>query len=121
MIKELLDWIETKTSYIIGTDLYLGTLPTDDDDGIAAFQVGGDENESGMQAVQINFIALNIDYTSCETYINDIYQLLAYSKGIQLATEYIHNSIPMGIPRYLGINEHKRSRWSASFVLYLTR
>lgn len=121
MLKELLDWIESKTSYVVGTNLFLANIPDDVDDGIACFQAGGDENESNLNSIQVNFIATGIDYTTAETLINDIYLLLAYSKGIQLASSYILNSVPMGIPRFLTINEHKRYVFSASFIIYKDR
>lgn len=122
MINELVDYIETNTSLVIGTDLWPNYFPKEEDLGVTISLVGGTENESLMQRhlLQIMSIAAdaNTAYTNCET----VYELFAFNNGMTLLTAgLIFNCVSMSTPKFVHINKHNYPVYTASVVIIKAR
>jgi hypothetical protein len=119
--RDIVNYIESKTSHVIGTNLFLGHLPDTNSNGIIVSHSGGDENESLMQRWNVYIIAHYNDYQTANDKLEAIYNLLAFSNGITITSGYIHNIVPMKLPGFITVTEQNKHVFSFSLVCYITR
>ena len=103
--KELVDYIESATTLIVGTDLFLGVYPTDDRVGVLISDLGGPHNDTDMGAFQILINARYQDYQTTIEKIKSVYNLLAYSNGFTLTSYTVFNTVPVSMPQFLGTDD----------------
>lgn len=120
MLNELLDYIETSTGLVVGTELFKGYLPPTTD-GIAVSQRGGIETDSLMQRIVLSIGAAYNDYSTAEEKITTVYELLAHNNGIQLASSSLFNCAPLSLPTYLTITDEGKHLFTFTFVAFKER
>lgn len=116
--KEILLYIESNTTYIVGHDIFQGY--TIGAQGVAVYQIGGVLSESGMEMVTLHIASIQQDYITAEDKLNDIWRLFTNSKGFSTTNLTVHNSIPNKYPSYIGVDEEDNHIFTASFNIYFT-
>lgn len=117
--RELLLHLETKTSYIVGTDMFMGVFPVGDETGILIYEFGGDENDTNLKASNIQIAVQADDYDTANDTIHSIWDVLAYSKGITLGNGvYLFNTTPLKYPGFVTTTEHDKYLFTCSIIAY---
>jgi hypothetical protein len=117
--KELLDYVESETILIIGTDLFWGIYPAEDRIGILLSDLGGTHNDTDMGTIQILINARYQDYQTTTKKIELVYNLLAYSNGFTLTSYTVFNSVPVSMPQFLGKSDTGLLMFSAIVNLFM--
>ena len=60
--REILDYIESQTSLVIGTNLFLGNLADGVDTGVILFDNPGEQNDTGMLRFIVGINSIARDY-----------------------------------------------------------
>jgi len=116
--KELLDYVESETTLIVGTDLFWGIYPLEDRVGVLLSDLGGTHNDTDMGTIQILINAKYQDYQTTMTKIELVYNLLAYSNGFTLTSYTVFNSVPVSMPQFLGKDDTGLLMFSAIVNLF---
>lgn len=117
--RELLLYLEEETSYVVGTDMFQGVFPDDIEDGFLFTQISGTENESNLKSITVHVTSMQEDYDTANDTINEIYDLLSYSRGLTLPNgTYVFNSVPMKFPSFITTTEHDKYVFTCSFTFY---
>lgn len=121
MIKELADYIKSKTSFIPGTTLQVNNeIPTAPDRCIIMLDdIGGKENfyVPSLSEPYIRFVAKSINYDEAITDINIIRTLFHRREQFDLPvvesgkTYKIQFSYSGGRPQYIGVDEKRRHQY----------
>ena len=116
--KEILDYIEIKTSLEIGTNLFLGNLADGVDAGVILFDGAGQENDTGLFRFIVGINSIARDYYTAKVNCVLAFSPLAYSNGFTVDGRKFFNTTVMSNPAYLGLNEKGYSMFSASIIAY---
>jgi len=116
--KELLDYVESETTLIVGTDLFWGLYPEEDRVGVLISDLGGTENDSRMATAQILINARYQDYLTTLTQIKLVYNILAFSNGFTLPSYYVNNTVPVSMPSFLGKDDRGLVMFSSIINLF---
>ena len=125
MIKEIVQYIEDNTDFIIGTDLFAGFAPPEIEDCVIAIESGGRPNFYLTDYVEktIQIVARNKDYWKARDDADEIYVLLHGQGGITLpkvgnGKEYYVNTMEaISVPQSVGQDEKGLFNISTNFVL----
>jgi len=116
--KDIVTYINTKTSLVLGQDLFLGFLPQDDSVGVVIAESGGYENETNMLRINLQIVSIAEDYTTAEAKCSMVYNALVYSNGFTITSGYVFNCVPINTPTYIGLNEHQQVIMTCNIALY---
>ena len=116
--KDIVTYLDTNTDFVVGTDLFLGDLPINKDVGVAITEVGGVENDTNMQQVQLHIVSIADDYTTADADCYTVYNALVYANGFTIASGYVFNVVPINTPTYIGLNEHEKVIMTCRVALY---
>ena len=119
--REILDYIEANTSFVIGTDMFQGRILDTNTNGVVISHDGGIENESLMNEQPIHFASHYDDYDTANDKLVILYNLLVFSNGLTLASEYVFNITPLKLVGFVAVTEQNKYIFSFSVVCYLTR
>lgn len=119
--RELIDYIEANTDFIIGGDLFQGKLPDTNTNGVIVSHSGGYENDTNLMALTVHFASHYNDYDTANDRLEVIYNLLANSNGLTIASGYIFNSVPLKLVGFVTVTEENKYIFSCSVVCYITR
>ena len=118
---EIIDYIVSETSLVVGTDIFQAILPTTNDNGIVVSSSGGTESDSLMQSYMVDIACQYNDYDTASDNLTTVYNLLAYSNGFTLASGVAHNSTPIKLPGFVTITDQNKYIFSCSLICYITR
>ncbi len=122
MTREIIDYICSQTTFVVGTDIFQAKLTSTNDTGIIVTHSGGGENDSLMQYYQVNFIAIYDDYDTSQENLEVIWNLLSYSNGFTLSSgDYVHNSTGLKLPGFITVTEQNKYVFSCSVICNITR
>lgn len=116
--KQVLDYVESKTTLTIGTDLFLGNLADGVDTGVILFDGPGQDNDTGMLRFIIGINSIARDYATARVNCILAFTPLAYSNGFTIDNKKFFNTTVMSNPAYVGLNEKGYSMFSASIIAY---
>lgn len=126
MLKEITQYIEDNTSWVIGTDLYAGFRP--EGSAVRCLVVldntGGRANyylrDAGDKLVQV--VSRSNDYFQAKEDLTEIHDLLHGASGITLPVvdggdEYLANTIEaLNLPQSIGQNDKGEWEFSVNFI-----
>lgn len=124
MIKELCDYIATKTTFIEGTTLQVGHREQAAPDRCVVVQEtgGGDTNfdQPDMEWAQIQVVARGVSYSNARDDAKAVHAVLHGAAGLTIgtapATQYIVGAITaVNPPQYIGRDERRRHEFSTNY------
>jgi len=124
MIKELAQYIEDHSAFVIGATLQVGHREQDAPDRCVVIQetAGGDTNfwQTDMEWLQIQVVARGVTYFNARDDARTIHALLHGAAGLTIgvapATEYIIGAITaVAPPQYIGQDEELRYEYSTNY------
>ena len=129
MIKEIAQYVENKTSMVIGTDLFAGFRPQYAPDSCAVLILTGGMGDfyvPGKAELTLQAITRDVNYHEAYNRANVIYWLLNGGKGLTLPVvddgQWIVNaSEANAIPQSIGQDEKSRYEFSVNFILRISR
>ncbi len=119
--REMLDYIEANTAFVIGTDLFQAKLPDTNVNGVIVTHAVVDENDTLMQVIQINCASHYDDYDTANDQLVLIYDLLAYCNGLTIASGYVYNVVPIKPVGFITVTDENKYIFSFSVICYITR
>jgi hypothetical protein len=119
--RELIDYMVANSPFVVGTDLFQGKIPSTNLDGVVVTHMVVDENDTLMQAIQINCASHYIDYDTANDKLTLLYNLLAYCNGLTLASGYVYNVVPIKPVGFITVTDENKYIFSFSVVCYITR
>jgi len=130
MIKEIATYIESKTSLVIGTDLFAGWRPQDIQDTCSVIietgGAGGSMWLSDRQDKTIQVLSRAKDYYDARGEAYKIYSILNAGKGLTLpdlgdGDFRINVSEAIQIPANMGQDEKGRWEFSTNYILRISQ
>ena len=124
MIKELAQYIEDNSAFVIGTTLQVLSREQDAPDRCVVIQetAGGDTNfwQKDMEWLQIQVVARGMTYFNARDDARAIHALLHGAAGLTIGvapgTEYIVGAITaVAAPQYIGQDEERRYEFSTNY------
>ena len=119
--RDIIFWLEANSTYVAGTDLFLGMMPNTDTEGIVLAQAGGFENESNMVQTTLLINSIYTDYDSAVDNLQAVYNLLSHSGGLVTANYSFFNSVPIKYPGFVGRTPDGDYLGSCSIQLFFER
>lgn len=128
MVKEIAQYIENKTSFDVGTDLFAGAVPPSAvGDCIIVIDGGGKPNFylTDAKEVLIQIISRATDYHTAMTNANALFALLHGAAGITLPIIvegeeiYVNTIEAISVPQSLGQDEKGLFNISTNYVFRL--
>ena len=116
--KDIVKYLDTNTSFTVGSNLFLGYIPLEKETGVAIAEVGGWENDTNMLRVMLHITSIADDYETAETNCYIAYNKLVYSNGFTIDSGYVFNCVPISTPIYIGLNEHQKVIMTCSIAIY---
>ncbi len=122
MIKQLCQWIEDNSAFLIGTTLQAGHREQDAPDRCVVVQEpsGGDTNfwQTDMEWVMVQVIARGLTYFNARDDARAIHAILHGAAGIEFGTSpdiYVATITAMNPPQYIGQDERRRYEFSTNY------
>jgi len=124
MLKELAQYIEDHSAFVIGTTLQVGHREQTAPDRCVVIQetAGGDTNfwQKDMEWLQVQVVARGKTYFNARDDARAIHALLHGAAGLTIglapATEYIVGAITaVAAPQYIGQDEERRYEFSTNY------
>jgi hypothetical protein len=119
--REMIAYVASKLSLVVGTDLFQGNIPDTNATGIIVTHSGGNENETLMQRLNIHFASHYNDYDTANDKLQAVYELLAYCNGLTLTSGYVFNVVPLKLPGFVTLTEQNKYIFSCSLACFITR
>jgi hypothetical protein len=126
MLKELSDWIEANSTYILGTTLQCGHRPPSAPDRCAVVQEtgGGDTNfdQTDMEWVQIQIVTRAETYFDARDDARALHDLLHGAAGVEFGTGanvFRATITAVNPPQYIGQDETRRFEFSTNYRVAL--
>jgi len=120
--REIIEYICDNTAFVVGTDIFQAKLTGTNDVGIVVTHSGGVENESLMQSIMVNFVAIYDDYDTSQEKLETVWNMFSYSNGFTLSSgNYVHNSTGLKLPGFITVTEQNKYVFSCSIICNITR
>ena len=119
--REMMDYIEANTAFVIGTDLFQGKIPDTNSNGIVISHNGGIENDTLLQSIPVHFASCYNDYDTANDQLIIVHDLVSHCNGLTLASGYVHNIVPLKLAGFVDVTEQNKYIFSFSVVCYITR
>lgn len=116
--KDITKYINDNTAFVVGTDLFLGTLPIEKETGVVIAAIGGQENDTNMLQILLHITAVADDYTTADANCYTVYNKLVFSNGFTIDSGYVFNIVPVGVPTYIGLNERQKVIMTCTVALF---
>lgn len=122
LAREVILWLESKTSFVAGTSLFQGVFQVGNEEGVAIVELGGNENESLLRQVIIHITVQGKDYDTANDDIQTVWNLLSFSNGMTLLNgKEVFNSTALKYPSFIAVTEHNKYMFTASVTLHFER
>lgn len=118
MIKEIASYIETNTSFTIGTDLFVGLHEGAQDQCVVLNEFPDGENWSGMINFRLQVLARAKDYFTARADAYIVHELIKLT-GFALINYVVMFSDILSMPQPIGRDLEGRFELSANYMLYI--
>lgn len=118
LLSDLATYIDTNTSLTVGTDLFIGTLPSQQDNCVGIFQTGGVQPTTYLEVKKptIQIIVRNTNYETAQQLSYTIYDLIHQKIGGTIGATNMYTIFALQEPTEIGEDETGRAIFTCNYV-----
>lgn len=119
LLTDIANYINTNTSFTLGTDLFIGTLPANIDNCVGIFQSGGVEPTTYLDVIKptIQVLVRNTNYETAQQLAYEIYDSLHQLYNQTMGSTEIYTVFALQEPTDIGEDETGRAVFTGNYVL----
>jgi len=118
LLSDLATYIDTNTSLTVGTDLFIGTLPAQQDNCVGIFQTGGVQPTTYLDIKKptIQIIVRNTNYETAQQLSYTIYDLIHQKIGGTIGATNMYTIFALQETTEIGEDETGRAIFTCNYV-----
>ena len=118
MIKEIVDYIEANTSFVTGTDMFVGYQPDSPDQCVCIREFPVTQNWSGMITMRLQVLTRAKDYFTARDDVYVIHNLIKLT-GFFITDYLVMFCDIASMPQSIGHDIAGRFEFSGNYLMYL--